>query len=300
MGVLYYKKESYRIYKEAKVEALIAQKQCERLSRFNPNGADCALHVTSSNALNELRFELLVIFLAVFFLALVVSFFLAKLSLRPMKEAQMVMDGFIESMIHDLNTPIASAKLNIESLLSRVEDSSHIKRIERIDRSLDTLLSLQTQLRASLKEAKMQYVDEPFLLSELLQDVLQKYEGLHVSIDSTQTVVADRVLIERVIDNLISNAIKYNKNANPVEVQLKGLRLHVKDRGQGIADVKRVFERYYREKSSMSGLGIGLMIVKSVCEHYGIIIEVKSTLGEGSEFILDFSATHLLNRDRLK
>jgi len=290
LSFLYYQKESKRVKREVKLERSLELKQCERLARFSTEDVTCESSIDTSEAFLHIQKEIAISSLLVLFFALTISFFLAKLSLRPMQEAQKLMDNFIESMIHDLNTPIASAKLNISALEKILEDEKTLKRVKRVDKSLDNLLSLQAQLRASVKDAKMKYVDEEFEMSIFIEEITSKYELVEFTCNDTYRVLADKLLIERVIDNLISNAIKYNSKSQKVEVTLVGRLLHVKDFGIGIEDTNKIFERYYREKSSMSGLGIGLMIVQSVCEHYAIGLHVESTLGEGSTFSLDFSS----------
>ena len=100
----------------------------------------------------------------------------------------------------------------------------------------------------------------------------------------------------KLFDNLITNAIKYNKDGGLIEVAIdeKKRTVAIKDNGIGIAkeNQSRIFERFYRVDKARSraemGTGLGLAIVKYVCSYYGITIDVDSSLGVGSTFTLTF------------
>jgi two-component system OmpR family sensor kinase len=119
-------------------------------------------------------------------------------------------------------------------------------------------------------------------------------ESKRVTLESDMvpsTLTADRRLIERVVDNLISNAVKYNRRGGTIRIGLRSDRLTVADTGIGIASeaLPRVFERYTRFNESEGGFGIGLSIVRRICDHYGITIGIDSELGEGTTVTLSWS-----------
>jgi signal transduction histidine kinase len=94
---------------------------------------------------------------------------------------------------------------------------------------------------------------------------------------------------KRLIDNNISNALKYSYENGTVKVSLKiendFIELAIIDNGVGIKDTQKVLDRYYSENSTKGGFGIGLNIVKSVANKYGITIEIESKLKKGTIFI---------------
>jgi signal transduction histidine kinase len=98
--------------------------------------------------------------------------------------------------------------------------------------------------------------------------------------------------LQRIIDNNISNAIKYSHEEGTIEVILEKLEDHCtlrfRDNGVGIEDVNRIFERYYRENRDKGGFGIGLNIVKSIIDKAGIDLQIDSIYGEGSTFSYTF------------
>jgi signal transduction histidine kinase len=94
--------------------------------------------------------------------------------------------------------------------------------------------------------------------------------------------------LQRIVDNTISNAIKYSHTKSHVEIKLfkeeKNIVFQVKDYGVGIENVEKIFSRYYRENEAKGGFGIGLNIVKQIIEEENIILNVSSELGEGTTF----------------
>ncbi len=100
----------------------------------------------------------------------------------------------------------------------------------------------------------------------------------------------DLIKITRVIDNLISNAIKYNRRNGKIEIILREDYLLISDSGVGIKvdSLDSIFDRYSRFNQSVGGFGIGLNIVKSIIDEYNYKIEVTSSVGKGSTFKLLF------------
>jgi len=98
----------------------------------------------------------------------------------------------------------------------------------------------------------------------------------------------DRRKLTRVIDNLISNAIKYNKRNGTVGIKLREGFLVVWDTGIGMKEEKIpfMFDRYMRFNNSEGGFGVGLSIVKKILNEYHISIEVESKEGEGTRMVL--------------
>jgi two-component system OmpR family sensor kinase len=102
------------------------------------------------------------------------------------------------------------------------------------------------------------------------------------------TITMDKRKFTRVIDNLISNAIKYNKRSGTVGIQLREGMLAIWDTGIGIDERKIpfMFDRYMRFNNSEGGFGVGLSIVKKILDEYDISIEVESKEGEGTRMVL--------------
>jgi two-component system, OmpR family, phosphate regulon sensor histidine kinase PhoR len=215
---------------------------------------------------------------------------------------------FIADVSHELKTPIFAAQGFVHTLLDgAVKDKTVRTRfLERAAKSLDDLdLLVQDLLTLShieTGEIKMQL--EYFDIKNLIEDVVDQFEtkadkkniALKFVGGATEKVIVygDWKRINQVMNNLISNAIKYSNENGKVEV---GFRItknevvtYVKDNGVGIPpqDVSRIFERFYRVDKSRSrengGTGLGLAIVKHILEEHDSKMDVISTLGKGSEF----------------
>jgi signal transduction histidine kinase len=101
-----------------------------------------------------------------------------------------------------------------------------------------------------------------------------------------------KIKLQRIVDNTISNAIKYSYDGGKIDIRLyrkvRNICFEVEDYGVGIADVKKIFSRYYREDEAKGGFGIGLNIVKDIIDEEGITLDVESKVKKGSSFSYTF------------
>ncbi len=227
-------------------------------------------------------------FVLVLLIIAVLSFVFSLYTLSPLRNALRMTEEFIKDILHDFNTPLATLRLNVAMLKSESKESKKIKRIEN---SVENILTLQSNLRAYLHAHPTQ--KEPFVLSEILQERIEllapNYKEIHFHKDINDVVLyANRDSFVRIVDNLLSNAAKYNKKGGEVFVVLEGEKLIFKDTGKGIKNPKRVFERFYKEQER--GIGIGLHIVKKLCDELGVEIALQSEVGEGSIFTLNIAS----------
>ena len=183
-------------------------------------------------------------------------------------------------------------QLNIEGLVKKYKD----KRLSRTLAALSTLSTLYDDLEYLIKNKTITYTVEVLNFSTFLEDRIAYFEALSSSkeisiiadIEPEHFVRINRIELQRIIDNNLTNAIKYSPPQSTIEVYLRekeaGLCFGVKDQGVGIKEIDKIFERHYRGDIYKGGFGIGLSIVKSICDKYGIVIEVKSEEKSGSEF----------------
>lgn len=242
--------------------------------------------------IQELKLNILLFFIVIYLLITLIGFYLAKLFLKPIKEERIKLNNFIKDTTHELNTPISAILMSIESKnlsdkqLERVRLSA--KRISEIYNDL-TYIFLQNQNQENPKEE--------LLLNEVLREQLTYFEPLSLKkkIEIKLDLEEFKYLINkddfiRVINNLISNAIKYNHVSGKVFITLKNKTLVLKDTGIGIEEekIKDIYKRYFRATSEQGGFGIGLNIVSHVCKKYDIKIHVSSKINEGTTFFLKF------------
>jgi two-component system OmpR family sensor kinase len=220
----------------------------------------------------------------------------------------------LANVSHDLRTPLTTLQAHLETL-SMKEDlpdeerraylAITLQQCRRLVKLVEQLLEL-----ARLDAHQVTLSAEPFQLAELVHDVMMKFAlaarnaGITLGVEMPQwvpLVTGDIALIERVIDNLIDNALRYAGSGGRVAVRLQAqpqtVRLEVHDTGPGIpeGDRTRVFDRFYRgDKSrfSQSGhAGLGLAIARGILELHGSSIDFASGPGEGTTFFFELPMT---------
>jgi len=214
---------------------------------------------------------------------------------------------FIANISHELKTPIFAAQGFVHTLLDgavkdkRVRErflKKAVKSLDRLDLMVQDLLTL-SQIEIGDIRMHFEYFDILKMCVEIFDQLEQSAgkKGIRLELihDKKQFLVhADFRRIRQVMNNLIQNAIKYNRDEGLVQVKLveeeKCIHVFVIDSGEGIEDqyISRIFERFYRVEKSRSrskgGTGLGLSIVKHILEGHHSNIRVDSTPGKGSKF----------------
>ncbi len=236
---------------------------------------------------DTLKQSLLLQFLLLEIIIALLSFGFALYALSPLRNALRLTEEFIKDILHDFNTPLSTLRLNISMLKSKFGETTQIKRIEN---SIANILNLQSNLRSYLNSHVSQ--KEQFELYDFLQErvnlISSNYKTIHFSMEPMNVkLFTNKDAFSRIIDNLLSNAAKYNKNNGTVNIRYKENTLIIEDSGKGIKNPKRIFERFYKEQER--GIGIGLHIVKKLCEELKIKIAVESQIGKGTLFYLNLT-----------
>jgi len=226
-------------------------------------------------------------------------------NIDELKSVENLRRELIANVSHDLRTPLAIVQGYVETLQmkgSQLEASEKEKYLNIILGSSEKLSRLIEQLfeYSKLEAKQIKPQKEPFFLQELIQDIVQKNDVLAQSkqIDlqlaaeqALPLVFADISLVDRAIQNLIDNAIKFTPEGGKITVHLNksndNVSVQVSDNGPGISEEKQlaIFERYEKsDRASNSGAGLGLAIVKKILELHESTIEVNSKLQEGTTF----------------
>ncbi len=217
--------------------------------------------------------------------------FFVNLFLRPMKSSIELLDNFIKDTTHELNTPISAILANVEMMDKEVMSEKNIKKLLRINVAAKTVSHLYQDLTYLVlghqKSVRDEWVDLKALILARVEyfTLLADAKNIKFILDlEPKEIWIDEAKIARVIDNLISNAIKYNKRSGEIVVVLKEEFLMVSDTGIGIEKDKiaEMFERYRRFNSTEGGFGIGLNIVKSILDEYKLEVEVNSVIKMGT------------------
>ena len=175
--------------------------------------------------------------LIVILLFALISWILAKRSLRPMIQALSYLDRFTKDLIHDLNTPISSILINTKMLKKDCLEQD-IKKIERIEKSANYIISLYDNLNILLDQNTLK--KEEFNLSNLLNEIIETYKSIYpqISFKFTQEniiILSNQNAIKRIIDNIIQNSCKYKNNTNPnINISYLNHNLIIQDNGKGI------------------------------------------------------------------
>jgi len=217
----------------------------------------------------------------------------------------------VTNVSHDLRTPLTSLQAHLETLsmkddLSNAERRTYVaitlQQCRRLVGLVDQLLEL-----AKLDARQMTFAPEPFQLAELAQDVVLKYAStarrsavtlaFEPPTQNVPLVIGDIALIERVLDNLLENAVRHARTGGRVTVSLTpgptAVRVAVHDTGSGIpeGERERVFDRFYRgdkSRSSQSGYaGLGLSIARGILELHGRAVDFVSAADEGTTFFFE-------------
>ncbi len=233
-------------------------------------------------------------------------------NMDELKRTDTLRRELVANVSHDLRSPLASLQGYVETILIKDEKLSPAERRRYLQIILDNtqmLGKLVSELfeLSKLDAQQVQPQFEPFVLAELVQDVVMKFkpqaERLKVDLQTALAAESSRVhadlgLIERALSNLIDNALRFTPEAGRVQVRLSSanhgkLTVSVVDTGCGIPpeDLPNIFERFYRvEKSrgrAAGGAGLGLAIAKRILELHGSRLAVHSAINVGTTISFD-------------
>lgn len=218
---------------------------------------------------------------------------------ETIEEEDRLRRGFAADVAHELRTPLAILRSQIEALQDGVEEASPVAlgslheetlRLARLVADLETL--------ASAEAAGFSLERRPVSLRPLLEDIMEEFAGpfdaadVHLESGLEDALVdVDPVRIRQVVTNLLSNALKFTASGGAVRVELGQEGAHavvrVSDTGQGIPadELPRVFDRFFRGRSARArGSGIGLTVARELVLAHGGEITVESEPGRGTTF----------------
>ena len=230
----------------------------------------------------EILYRYLLLMVTISLVVAAISFGFAFYTLRPLRRALALLDTFIRDIIHDLNTPVSAILVNTSML------PGELKAVRRIEKSAETLGMLYRNLQEY--HSGMARHRTRFDLAPLVRERAEFFQGLYGALSFSVhtepvTVEADPDAMTRIVDNLLSNACKYNTATGEVAVALSRETFRIEnDTRETIRHPDKLFERFYKE--SERGIGIGLHIVKRLCDESGIGIAV-SRRGKRVAFVLD-------------
>ena len=205
---------------------------------------------------------------------------------------------------HELRTPIASLRANIQTLehADRLPEAERASLREDILLELDELTSLVADIVELARGAKTGELVDDVRVDEIVEQVVARArarapDGVTVDLATEPTVVrGEPERIQRAISNLVDNALKWSPQGGRVEIELADGDLSVRDHGPGFSesDLPHVFERFYRADSAraLPGSGLGLAIVRQAAEAHGGEAQAANAAGGGALLRVSFGAPH--------
>jgi len=227
-------------------------------------------------------------------------------NIRELKETDEFRKELISNVSHDLRTPIASIQGYAETLIlkkDQINPDEQLKYLEIIYSSCERLKKLVGDLfdLSKLQTNQVKLNPERFPIAELISDIANKYriisqkKGISINAflpNENPIVEADILLIDRVLQNLIDNAIKFCKEGDYINIVIRSetdgkVEISIADTGEGIKpdEIPYIFERYYKGKQYSESTGLGLAIVKKIIDLHQSDIRVLSQPGKGTSFL---------------
>ena len=233
--------------------------------------------------LNQESFVYIIMPLVIVGLIIFLSFSMTVL--KPLFKSDEKLEQSIKETIHELNIPVSTIKMNIQLLEKTITDEKSQKRLERIKQASNNLLKLYENMEYNIKKEIDKIDKQEIYLDDLVKNCVEKFydikKDVKISMDIPKiNIFTDLNGFEKTIDNLISNAIKYNVKDNPlVEISYKNSILSIFNTGEQI-DTKNlfiVFDKYFQEDTTKDGFGLGLAMVKEFCDKNKISINIDTT-----------------------
>jgi signal transduction histidine kinase len=259
------------------------------------SGLEEVIRERNREVLGSLLVQLVAVNLAVVALGAVISYFLARWTVRPIREAYEAQSRFVADASHELRTPLTAIAMENEVLLRdkratreeyRETVASNLDEVGKLQRLTNYLLQLNKKADLALEEVAVTEV-----VREAVAELAPLAEAKRITIKTMagkQVVRAEKEALVRLVGILLENAIKYSPEETTVRVAAKAQGIAVSDEGCGIAeeDLPRIFERFYRaEKSRTSeGYGLGLALARELAGQMGMRIEVENNRDKGATF----------------
>ena len=230
-------------------------------------------------------------------------------SLEKEKELGELKSRFVSMASHEFRTPLStvlSSTYLIEKYTTTEDQPKRDKHLQRIISSVNMLTDILNDFLSvgKIEEGKIQVRPTQFNIQEVvkaisgeIKNTLKKQQKIHYTHEGPTDVVLDASLLKHIVMNLVSNASKFSPETSPILIKTTNdnghITLSVKDEGIGISteDQKHLRERFFRgaNAGNIQGTGLGLHIVSKYVELMDGIVEWKSELEKGTEFIITFT-----------
>ena len=256
------------------------------------------LLVSMKHMANKIYYFAALTMMSIIILLFVFSFLLLKNFSKPFEKLNQQLDNFIKDSMHEINTPLSIINLNADLFSNKYGDNKYLQRMKSASKTLATIYNDMDYL---VKQGRVEHKRQEIDFGEFIRNRIDYFQEianlkeiiLESEVDSNVYYEFSKTKLQRIVDNTISNAIKYSHIKTSINIKLfkqnDGVIVFlVQDNGVGIENVQKIFSRYYRENEAKGGFGIGLNIVKQIIDEENILLDVTSTLGKGTTFQYKF------------
>jgi len=267
--------------------------------KVEPYYLGSAYLVIKKETTQEIKLKSQKIMLIVFFIILFIIFtslIIVKLLIKPLSDNLELLDRFIQDTTHELNTPISAILNNIEMLDTQQLDNKNLKKINRIKIGATTIATIYDDLSFLLLNNKAKSNNKEINITNVLNQridyfqIIAKSKKIDFIIKNSVNIFLyiDLVKIERLIDNLISNSIKYSHPNSKIIITLNHGLLSIEDFGIGMSrdEISNIFTRYQRFNTVVGGFGIGYSIIYNIIKEYNISLSIDSIKNQGTKVTL--------------
>ena len=255
------------------------------------------LLVSTQHTANTIYYLAATVMAAIIFSLFLFSFLLLRNFSKPFEALNTQLDNFIKDSMHEINTPLSIINLNADLFANKYGDNKYLQRMKSASKTLATIYNDMDYL---IKQGRVTHKRQEIDVGDFLQNRVDYFQEI-ANLKEIQLItdiapecyyVFSKTKLQRIMDNTLSNAIKYSDHESRIEIKLfkehDDILFAVKDYGVGIDNVEKIFSRYYREDEAKGGFGIGLNIVKQIIDEEGILLDITSTLGVGTTFQYTF------------
>lgn len=232
--------------------------------------------------ISELKKQFLIFNIFVVLIVVLTALVLGKIFLKPLKNSIEMLEDFIRDATHEMNTPISVILTNIEMLKMKDIESKELGRIEFSAKRLEKIFKDLAFVRLNHRQKKeISQINLKELLKERINIFQTLLENKNIEFDKKcEDVIinADKEDLIRLFDNLLSNAIKYSPQNEKVILSLKNGKFIISNKGK-IENIEKITTKFYRENKNEGGFGLGLYIVKKICDYYGFKFNIKNENG---------------------
>jgi len=244
------------------------------------------------------EFNFFIAGMLVLFVAVGWGYILTALIFAPKEQMEHRLTTLSHDIIHELNIPLSTIQANTTLLKKNLTDERSLKRLARIEDASVRLDKLYHELVYAIRKEMHEIEKETFDIKAVIQERVSVFEEQQrnpftVNLPMYE-ITADKIGFEQMLDNIISNAMKYSDKDAPIHIILEKDILSIVDKGVGMSatELLQVHERYYQVDTTQRGEGIGLDLVKTYCDAEDIVIQIQSEKGVGTQVNFDLSKVH--------